>query len=65
MKTYTIEEIKYYLEGCQMVENPDSPIKAQAYNAALHHAINELEDAEEGIEAVLHRRKRMEMGFGA
>jgi hypothetical protein len=50
-KTYTIEQIKEYLEGWFFIarENDD-------YNVALHNAIVNLDNPEDGIEAVIERK---------
>ncbi len=52
-KSYTIEEIRYYLEGCLLCGN------LNGWNKMLSVAINELEDPEDGIEAVLERHVGM------
>jgi hypothetical protein len=63
-KKYTIEEIKYYLEGCELVHiERDEPISeaklipSEKYNVALDNAITELEDKYDGIEAIIQRKK--------
>ena len=48
--TFTINEIKEYLEGCRFEEKPE-------WNHALNDAIIELEDKEDGITATTERNK--------
>jgi len=63
-KKYTIEEIKYYLQGCILIQYIGKTSKKVTdkleHNDALKIAIHELEDFEDGIEAVLIRRKQNE-----
>lgn len=54
-RTYTIEEIRYYLEGCRFVDGYG--FRSKYFDCrALNHAIHELEDYEDGIEAMILRR---------
>ncbi|MCK9435163.1 MAG: hypothetical protein M0R32_10190 [Candidatus Cloacimonetes bacterium] len=51
MKTYTIKEIKFYLDGCRL--NDGNGVPSKNYNLALDGAIAFLEEKESGIQAVL------------
>jgi len=51
---FTIEEIKTYLNGWLFVSFGKG---VGDYNCALLNAISQIEDEEDGIEAVLERRK--------
>ena len=53
---FSIEEINYYLEG--LIVTPDGDI-----NQMLNAAISLLEDREDGIEAVLERRRQNATGL--
>ena len=53
---FSIEEIKHYLEG--LIVTPDGDI-----NQMLNAAISLLEDHEDGIEAVLERRRQNATGL--
>jgi len=52
---FTIEEIKYYLEGCRLINAADMK-SLVTENQTLNYAIHELEDYEDGIKARLERR---------
>ena len=51
MKTYTIEEIKAYMEGGLLMKS------ACLENRMLENLIGEIDDSEDGIEYFTERRK--------
>ena len=60
-KTYTIEQIREYLEGWQietLSNKITAVIRTETYNHSLHNAIKMLDDPEDGIEAMNHKVNR-------
>lgn len=58
-KKYSIEEIKEWLNGCRMLGWVDHEKLGEVneWNKSLNSAIHEIEDPEDGIEAVTERVK--------
>lgn len=54
-KTFTIKEIRKYLEGCLL--NDGHGVPSKDYNLALSGAITFLEDKEDGIAGILAREQ--------
>lgn len=54
-KTFTIKQIRKYLEGCRM--NDGKGVPCRDYNVALNAAITFLDDKEDGIAEILAREK--------
>ena len=54
-KTFTIKEIRKYLDGCRM--NDGNGVPCRDYNFALDHAITFLDSKEDGIAEILAREK--------
>lgn len=54
---YSIEEIRYYLEGNKMIGNSEI---VNDWNVSLSNSIRLLEDYEDGIEAVILRKNKYE-----
>ena len=60
-KKYSIEEIKYYLDGCLLMRDVGYGITDKiTENRSLKNAIIDLEDPEDGIEAVLKGREEQD-----
>jgi len=56
---FTIKEIKYYLDGCRFsISDGEKLVPCKDKNFSLDYAIHELDDYEDGIDAVLERRPK-------
>jgi len=59
-KKFTIKEIKEYLSGCLILRCDQGYMTNLIENSSLKNAIHEIDDPEDGIEAVTERLKRYE-----